>query len=77
MVRMACCRLSLHRIHASWRDLHVLGWWNRPGLEAGRKIRHSCFSTRFHHRPLTLLSKRGFWKHGPFGSSIENGEHLD
>ncbi|KAJ8493037.1 hypothetical protein OPV22_014758 [Ensete ventricosum] len=60
MVRMACCRLSLHRIHASWRDLHVVGWWNRPGLEAGRKIRHSCFSTRFHHRPLTFLSKRGY-----------------
>ncbi|THU62496.1 hypothetical protein C4D60_Mb01t05760 [Musa balbisiana] len=60
MVRMACCRLSLYRIHASWRDLHVLGGWNRPGLEAGRKIRHSCFSTRFHHGPLTFLSKRGF-----------------
>lgn len=58
MVRMACCRLSLYRIHASWRDLHVLGGWNRPGLEAGRKIRHSCFSTRFHHGPLTFLSKR-------------------
>lgn len=60
MVRMACCRLSLYRIHASWRDLHVLGGWNRPGLEAGRKIRHSCFSTRFHHGPLTFLSKRGY-----------------
>ncbi|CAL9115196.1 unnamed protein product [Musa textilis] len=60
MVRMACCRLSLCRIHASWRDLHVLRGWNRPGLEAGRKIRHSCFSTRFHHGPLTFLSKRGY-----------------